>query len=64
MTVSVLLEVYQTGAAAPKRSPNRNDHLVFHLSDDARRVQDILTGLASLRARAETGRTRGAISKG
>jgi hypothetical protein len=60
----LLLDVYQTGAAAPKRSPNRSDHLVFHLSDDARRVQDILTGLASLGARAETGRTPGAISKG
>jgi dienelactone hydrolase len=50
----LLLDVYQTGAAAAKRSPNRSDHLVFHLSDDARRVQDILTGLASLGARAET----------
>jgi len=50
----LLLDVYQTGAAAARRSPNRSDHLVFHLSDDARRVQDILTGLASLGARAET----------
>jgi dienelactone hydrolase len=50
----LLLDVYQTGAAAAKRPPTRGDHLVFHPSDDAQRVQDILTGLASLRARAET----------
>jgi hypothetical protein len=50
----LLLDVYQIGDAAAKRPLNRVDHLVFHLSDDARRVQDILTGLASLEARADT----------
>jgi hypothetical protein len=50
----LLLDVYQTGAAVAKRPPIRSDHLVFHPSDDAQRVQDILTGLASLGARPET----------
>jgi hypothetical protein len=48
----LLLDVYQIGAAVAKRPPGRSDHLVFHPSDDAQRVQDILTGLASLGARA------------
>src|SRR5262249_47943932 len=46
----LLLDVYQTGAAESDRPPSRPDHLVFHLSDDAHRVQDILTGLAYLPA--------------
>ena len=50
----LLVDVYQTGAAVAKRPPSRSDHLVFHPSDDAQRVQDILTGLASVAARAET----------
>ncbi len=44
----VLLDVYQTGAAIAERPAIRGDHLVFHPSDDSLRVQDILTGLASI----------------
>jgi hypothetical protein len=40
------LDVFQRGAASAERSPQRKDHLTFHRSDDADRVQDILTGLA------------------
>jgi dienelactone hydrolase len=42
------LDVYQTGEAGSVRAPVRGDHLLFHPSDDAERVQDILTGLAWL----------------
>ncbi len=45
----LLLDVYQIGDAAEHRSVVRRDYLVFHPSDDSQRVQDILTGLASLR---------------
>jgi dienelactone hydrolase len=50
----LLLDVYQIGAAAAERPATRSDHLVFHPSDDAQRVQDILTGLASLEAPPHT----------
>lgn len=39
------VEVFQTGAAATDRGPLRGDHLTFNRSDDAERVQDILTAL-------------------
>jgi hypothetical protein len=48
------LDVYQTGDAATTIPPQRRDHLTYHHSDDANRVQDILTGLAFL---AESGET-------
>lgn len=46
----LLLDAYQTGDALAERPPPHGDHLLFHLSDDAQRVQDILTGLAWLGA--------------
>lgn len=44
------VHVFQTGAAATSRSGLRRDHLTFHRSDDAERVQDILTSLAYVHA--------------
>ncbi len=42
----LLLDVFQTGAAAAKRNAGQEFFLTFNASDDANRVQDILTGLA------------------
>jgi dienelactone hydrolase len=44
------IDVFQRGAALSRRAPPRRDHLTFHRSDDANRVQDILTGIAFLAA--------------
>jgi hypothetical protein len=44
------LDVFQTGEAVAQRSAPHRDYLTFHRSDDANRVQDILTGLAYLSA--------------
>lgn len=43
----LLIDVYQTGQAVTAREPLRGDHLTFHRSDDAARVQDIMTALAA-----------------
>ncbi len=43
--VALRVDVFQTGAAATERGSLRGDHLTFHRSDDAERVQDILTAL-------------------
>jgi dienelactone hydrolase len=45
---ALLVDVYQTGEASTPRAPLRADHLTYHRSDDANRVQDILTALAFL----------------
>jgi dienelactone hydrolase len=42
----LLLDVFQTGAATAKRDPSKEFFLSFNASDDANRVQDILTALA------------------
>ena len=42
----LLLDVFQTGAANTRRDMNYEFFLTFNSSDDASRVQDILTGLA------------------
>jgi dienelactone hydrolase len=42
----LLLDVFQTGAANTRRDMNYEFFLTFNSSDDANRVQDILTGLA------------------
>ncbi len=47
----LLLDAFQTGAAAAPRDRSHEFFLTFNRSDDAHRVQDILTGLAFLRAR-------------
>jgi dienelactone hydrolase len=42
----LLLDVFQTGAAVAKRDTSKEFFLTFNASDDANRVQDILTALA------------------
>jgi Dienelactone hydrolase family len=49
---ALLLDVYQTGAAVAPVTMQFNDRLVFHRSDDADRIQDILTGLRWLHERS------------
>ena len=50
----LLLDVYQTGAAVAPVTMRTGDVLTFHRTDDANRVQDILTGIAWLRERTRT----------
>ena len=45
-TEVLFVDVYQTGAAIAHRPTRRKDFSTFHRSDDANRVQDILTALA------------------
>jgi hypothetical protein len=40
------VDAFQTGSAFTQRPPMRGDFLTFHMSDDANRVQDILTAIA------------------
>jgi dienelactone hydrolase len=47
----LLLDVFQTGAAQAERDRTHRYFLTFNRSDDALRVQDILTGLAFLEMR-------------
>ena len=42
----ILVEVFQTGAGRRERNASHRHHLTFNRSDDAERVQDILTVLA------------------
>lgn len=42
----ILADLFQLGAAYAPRPVFRGDHLTFHMSDDANRVQDILTAIA------------------
>jgi dienelactone hydrolase len=49
----LLIDAFQTGAAATAREKPEKFHLTFHRSDDANRVQDILTALAFLRKSGE-----------
>ena len=51
---ALLLDVYQTGAAIAPVTMQFSDRLVFHLSDDAYRVQDILTGLRWMHDRSSS----------
>jgi dienelactone hydrolase len=44
----LFLDAFQTGAAVAPRDRSHPHFLTFNLSDDAHRVQDILTGLAYL----------------
>lgn len=53
-TPMLLLDAYQTGAAEAPVAWRPGDALTFHRTDDANRVQDILTGLAWLRERSRT----------
>jgi hypothetical protein len=45
----LMIDAYQTGAAAAPREAPARQHLTFNKSDSAHRVQDILTGLAFLK---------------
>ena len=55
------IDAYQTGAAvAPRDKPSRH-HLTFNRSDDANRVQDILTALAWLKDADLAGLDRAAV---
>lgn len=40
------IDVFHTGSTITARPPHRNDHLTFHRSDDANRVQDIITAIS------------------
>lgn len=42
----LMLDPFQIGSAFAARPLNHGDHLTFHMSDDANRVQDILTAIA------------------
>jgi len=44
----LLIDVFQTGSAAAPRNRSHEHFLAFNLSDDACRVQDVLTALAFL----------------
>jgi dienelactone hydrolase len=48
----LLLDVYQTGAASAPVPLQFGDRLVFHRTDDAYRIQDIITGLRWLHDRS------------
>jgi hypothetical protein len=48
---TLLLDVFQTGAAVAPRNQSRRDFLTYNRTDDANRVQDILTGLRFLSSR-------------
>ncbi len=47
----LLIDAFQTGRAVAPRDRSHRHFLTFNLSDDANRVQDILTALAFLRSR-------------
>ncbi|MFN7923514.1 MAG: acetylxylan esterase [Bryobacteraceae bacterium] len=47
---ALYVDVFQTGSAIANRSSHRKDHLTFHRSDDANRVQDVLTAIAFVSA--------------
>ncbi len=48
----LFIDAFQTGAAVePRTAPQGGHYLTFHYSDDAQRLQDILTALAFLQAR-------------
>jgi hypothetical protein len=44
----LLVDLFNTGAAAKPASGRHGDHLVFHYSDDANQVQDLVTAAAWL----------------
>ncbi len=46
------IDAFQTGAAAAPRDRSHRHFLAFNVTDDAARVQDILTALAFLRSRS------------
>jgi hypothetical protein len=48
----LLIDVFQTGSAVAPRKPHPEFFLTFNKSDDANRVQDILTALRFLNGRA------------
>lgn len=47
------LDAFQTGSARAPRDNNRTPSTIFNKTDDANRVQDILTALEYLRARTK-----------
>ncbi|HLY18289.1 MAG TPA: acetylxylan esterase [Bryobacteraceae bacterium] len=47
----LIIDVFQSGKAAAPRNPQLKFHLTFNASDDANRVQDILTALRYLDSR-------------
>jgi dienelactone hydrolase len=53
----LLIDAFQTGAAAAPRDRGARHFLTFNQSDDANRVQDILTALAFLKQQGATGLT-------
>ena len=48
---ALLIDAFQTGSAAASRDRSHQHFLTFNLSDDASRLQDILTALAYLHGR-------------
>jgi len=48
----LMIDAFQTGAAVAQRDKEQRHHLTFNKSDDANRVQDVLTSLAYLRGKA------------
>jgi len=51
----LLIDAFQTGSAVAPRNRSHNHFLTFNLSDDACRVQDILTAIAFLQQSAPNG---------
>jgi dienelactone hydrolase len=51
---TLMMDVYQTGAAQAPIAARLGDSLTFHRTDDEYRVQDILTGIAWLHERSRT----------
>jgi hypothetical protein len=49
----LLIDAFQTGSAVAARQPQPEFYLTFNKSDDANRVQDILTALRFLNGRAQ-----------
>jgi hypothetical protein len=52
----LLIDAFQTGTARAPRNRSHRHFLTFNLTDDANRVQDILSALAFLKSRSK-GRT-------
>lgn len=57
------IDAFQTGPATAPRNRSQRYFHTFHRSDDANRVQDIVTAIAFLKAQGETGITVVGIGK-
>ena len=51
---ALLLTTFQTGRSKARRESPKSHHLTFNRSDDANRVQDIVTAILYLRAQSST----------